>query len=87
MIPALPVDETMIDEDGKMTDTYRQFFSDLIQALQTILSDEGIQMAPQTTFNIAQLTDDEHLGRILYDTDLHVLKTNLNGVIKTITTS
>jgi len=86
-IPNLPTEKKMIMEDGEINSVWYLFFSQLITAMQTNLSDEGIAAPLQSTLNIVRLNTEKSIGRLIYDQDLDVMKVNLAGIFKTITTS
>lgn len=75
----------LVNKDGYLTPEWEQILSQLFQALQSNFNTQGCQMPKQTADIIAQLTDSSKQGAIMYDTDNHLLKANINGVIKTIT--
>jgi hypothetical protein len=80
-------DLPVVDKAGKFTPEWKQILSELFTQMQKNLSDEGLTAPAQSTANIASLTGTEKNGAILYDSDTDQLKVNLNGVIKTVTTS
>jgi hypothetical protein len=94
LIPSLPLDRKIVDEDGRLTDGWHQFLDQLISSMKLGFSNEGYQMPRLDAANIAFLTDEQSLARFLMDnTDPNntAMKVNLNvsGVPtwKTITTS
>jgi hypothetical protein len=86
LFPNLPQD-TMVMKDGRMHPAWFQFFNDLTRALQTNFSLSGFLIPKQSTTMISGLTDAQDTGILVYDSTLNELKVNLNGTIKTITTS
>ena len=79
-------DTRVIDKDGKLSDEWRQILSQLFTQLQGGLSDEGISVPQQSSANITTLADANKSGTLLYDSDNHLLKVNVNGIFKTIQT-
>lgn len=72
--------------DGSMTPEMRNTLSQLFTSLQQILSDEGYKVPQQPTSKITQLNTANSVGNLLYDSDTHELKVNINGTFKTIQT-
>lgn len=85
-VPNLPIDE-FLDKDGKMSDIWRMFFFQLIQAMQQTVSNEGFQIPQLTSAEIAQLVDPDKTpnGTMVYDTDTDDFKGMKGGVFKTFT--
>jgi hypothetical protein len=75
----------MVGEDGMMTQEWRLFFSQLIQALQASFKLEGIVVPPQTAAEIAALTAITSHNNIVYDSTNNLFKGNVNGTWKTFT--
>lgn len=75
------------DKDGLPTDEFRKFVEQLTQSLKTSLSQEGFKTPQQTADNITQLNTAKSIGALLYDSDNHQLKININGTFKTVQTS
>jgi hypothetical protein len=80
------IDCQITDQDGNLTDTWKQIMTQLFSQLQGGLSNEGIAVPQQTAVNIAQLADANRSGALIYDEDNHLLKVNINGTIKTVST-
>lgn len=80
------INEQMVDENGYLTDTWRQVLSELFTQLQLNLSDESIIVPQQTTAKIAQLSTTDYEGGLLYDSDTDQLKVNLAGTFKVVQT-
>ena len=80
-IPDLPVG-TITEEDGNPTAPEYQFRQNLVQALQSVTSDEGLVPPSQTTANITIIqnaTDTEGNfscapGTLIYNTDTNQLQ-------------
>lgn len=72
--------------DGDAHPQWREYFRELSIALQQNLSDEGYNIPPQSSANIAILNNAKSIRNLVYDNTAHVLKINLNGVFKTIQT-
>jgi hypothetical protein len=73
--------------DGTIHQDFHGLLSQLITQLQQNLSNEGYKMPQQNAANIAILNNTKSTGALVYDKDNHVLKVNLNGTFKTITTA
>lgn len=80
------IDSQVVDKDGKLTDTWKQIFSQLFTQLQGGLSEEGILVPKQSSTDITTLSTTENTGKLIYDKDNNVLKVNINSVFKTIST-
>lgn len=66
-ISNLPV-QNLLDENGKMDHSWRTFFNQMVNQLQTFLSDERYKNPEQDDVNIAKLENSEdHKGGTLYD--------------------
>jgi hypothetical protein len=68
-----------VDENGMLTDTWRQTMSGLITQLQKTISKEGLVVPQQTSSNIAILNNIKSLGALLYDQNTNQLKVNISG--------
>jgi hypothetical protein len=74
--------------EGHFTEQWVIFISQLIDQLQTNLSNEGYVVPGQTTDNISVIAASEQAQngiRLLVDTDTNELKAIVNGVVKTVT--
>lgn len=78
IIPDMPRDDLLVDKQGYITTPWRLYFQQLTQALQTVISTEGLQISTQTTDDIDILTSDASLYRIIYDTTANTFKGNIN---------
>jgi hypothetical protein len=76
------IDSKVIDENGMLTDTWKQVFTQLFGSLQGGLSDEGIALPNQTTANIAIIADPNKSGATLYNETTNKVMCNFNGVFK-----
>ena len=86
-VPNLPPDKTLVDATGKITDTWYTFFSQLIVLMQQNLSDQGIKLPQQTAETITSLNTAQSTGALLYDSTNDLLKVNIDGTFRTVTTS
>lgn len=77
IIPDLPRDSQIVDKNGQLTADYRLFFDQLILALQTNFTPEGILFPKQPTVNIDLLTGSQSLANILYDSTTNSFKGNI----------
>lgn len=74
----------MVDENGHATPEFHNYQTLLNQALQNMLSNEGIKTPQQTADNITALNTTKSTSALLYDSDNHELKVNINGTFKTV---
>lgn len=80
-IPELPV-STMVEKDGNPTPTEYQFRQNLVQALQSVTSDEGLVPPSQNTANITKIQNEKNPqgqytcagGTLIYNTDTNALQ-------------
>lgn len=90
IIPHLPAENLMMKHpmtgEWDMHPVWKNFFDQLIFALQTNFSNQGVVVPQQPATNITAPIIN-NAGQVVYDNTNHLLKVNLNGVIKTITTS
>lgn len=78
-------DIPLVNNDGKLTNEWRQILTQLFQQMQKNLSDEGLIAPSQSTANIAQLATTAKNGALFNDIDTDDLKVILNGLVKTVT--
>lgn len=76
-----------VDKEGNWTPSAKSMFTQLFSAIQNNLSQEGFKISQQPSANIAELNNDKSTSALLYDSDTHELKINLNGEFKTIQTA
>lgn len=84
-----------VNKDGYLTDEWQNIFQALITALQQNLSDEGFLVPQQSAANIAKLqtafaastNPATYNGDLIYDSTNDLLKVNIAGTFKTVTTS
>ncbi len=87
IIPNIPHKSvSVLKEDGTMSDTWHQFFSQLTDAHQQNLSEEGFVIPSQPASNIQLLNTAGNVSRIIYDKTNGVMKLNNNGTYKNIMT-
>lgn len=87
-IPNLPDRQIpLIDENKNMHPLWHMFFNQLIQEMQTNLSEEGIYIPSQSTDNIAKLQTGNPLSSIISNKDTGDVYLSINGQFKKITTS
>lgn len=86
MIIPNTVNGKLVDDDGNITPEWELFFSQLINVLQTNLSNEGYVLPMQSTTDIAKLSDvTKSKGALIYDLTLDKFKVNINGTWKVVT--
>lgn len=78
------LDSKVIEEDGTLTNTWKQILSSLFAQLQRSISEEGVQIPSQSTENINKISGTDTIGRLLYDSTTNELKININGEFKVI---
>ena len=78
--------EKLTDKDGYMHPTWQKYFSRFFQQMQAGFNDEGIVIPHKSTSDISELPASKS-GNIVYDNTTHTVKVNLNGTVKTVTTS
>lgn len=76
----------LLSEGGHLHPAWQGFFSNLVNYLQTNISQEGFMIPLQSTANIATINAQptSPVGGMFYDSDLNELKVNINGVLKTV---
>lgn len=72
------------DKDGNMHQDLVNYLGQLVQILQTNLSDQGYKVPQQPTATITALNTPQSTGALLYDNETHELKININGTFKTV---
>ncbi len=78
-ITNVPV-QNLLDENGKMDHSWRTFFNQLVNQLQTFLSDERYKNPEQNDVNIQKLEDKEaHKGGTLYDISDNTYRINIKN--------
>lgn len=87
-IPNIPPMTTpFVNADGRVSEVWYNVLNQLIIQMQQNVSNEGYKVPQQSTFNISDLNNTKSTGALLYDNDLHLLKVNINGTFRTVTTS
>lgn len=69
-----------------LTNEWRSIFQQLFEVLQARIGDEGIVIPSQSAANIGLLTNSSN-GTLVYDSTNNLVKINIAGAWKTITTS
>jgi len=85
-IPSI-LNESLVDKNGMLTDSWRTLIHQLLSQLQLNASDEGLIAPHQKTTDISQIGSDKKNGALLYDKTTHELMVCKNGVFKKVTTS
>jgi hypothetical protein len=83
IVPTL-IQSKIVDEQGYLTPEWQYLFMQLLQVMQQSLSNEGFTIPPQTTVDIALLTDMVN-GTIIYDSTTDNFKGMKGGSLKTFT--
>jgi hypothetical protein len=81
------IDSKFVDENGSLTDTWRDILSQLFIELQKNTSVEGLVTPSQSSANITELEGKVPDGSFLYDSDTGALKVSIGGVFKTLQTT
>lgn len=74
---------------GHWDPTQLETITQLLIEMQNNLSDEGFRIPHQKTDNIEKINNISNkasIGSIIYDSETHQLKANINGVVKVIQT-
>lgn len=79
--------EKLVDENGHLTDAWRDTFIQLFTFVNKNLSNQGFMIPQQETKTITDLGTTQATGAILYDSKTHTFKGNVNGVFKEFKTS
>lgn len=85
-IPTMPPSE-LLDENGQLHHVWHGMFSQLLDQLNTNLTEDGIGIPEKPTARINALAGKVKNGFLVTDSDTNELKIHLNGAFKTITTS
>lgn len=80
------VESQVVDNNGYLTPIWRNIFISLFEQLQSNFSDEGLVVPSLPTDSIAQLTGSDPFT-LIGDSTLNLLKVNIAGTFKTVTTS
>lgn len=75
------------EKNGDMHQDLVNYLGQLVQQLQANLSDQGYKVPQQDSATISVLNTAQSVGALLYDSETHELKVNINGTFKTITTA
>ena len=76
--------DKLVDENGELTTPWARTISQLLVELEHNLSDEGYVLPQQPTANIAQLTQPQSVGAMIYDSDTDEFKVNIAGTWKVV---
>ena len=76
-----------VDRSGYLTPEWQLILQQLFQELQKNTSNEGLFIPQQPTATITMLNTAASTGALLYDSTNNLLKVNLAGTFKTVTTS
>lgn len=80
------VTKKIADENGNLTSEWQLIFDQLFSQIGVNLSNEGLVVPSQSSSNISLLTKSLPFT-LVGDSTNNVLKVNLNGIFKTVTTS
>jgi len=83
-IPTPPAFAKLVDKDGNITSSWRDYFSNLTLYLKQFLSNEGLVMPQQTSANIALLNTAQSIGALLYNSTTNHIEGNVNGTFQVI---
>lgn len=84
-IPNVPTGP-LVTKDESPTTEWKLFFTQLIQVMQTALSDEGFHVPSQATGEIAKLTASPN-ATVIYDSTTNELMVRKAGTFKNILTA
>ena len=86
-IHSLPVGTKLIDDKGMMSEGWQLYFSNLVQLLQTNLSNDGYTLPERDKAEIlSHLNTVNFKGNLLYGSD-NQLVVNINGTFRQVTTT
>lgn len=85
IIPDMPRETPLVNEQGYMSDAWKLYFDQLTVNLQTNLKSEGFVVPPLTASNIVLLTGAQSNNNIVYDSTNNAFKGNIAGTWKTFT--
>jgi hypothetical protein len=77
-IPSM-VSSTLLDSEGKMSETWMNDFNQLLTQLQQNLSDEGYRVPGQKSADVQKLSAPQSSNALLVDSDTQELIVNLGG--------
>ena len=80
------INTKIVNENGELTETWRDVITQLFTQLQLNVSDEGFMIPNQPTANVSALGGTDSNGAMLYDSDKNLFKGNVNGTFKQIIT-
>jgi len=86
IVPNMPNDRKVVDDNGVLTEVWASFFSNLIIELGFNISDEGVLFPKHNSAIIASLGVDENKGRAIWNTDTEKAMVNNDGTFKEIVT-
>ncbi|MGB1309581.1 MAG: hypothetical protein ACPG47_00140 [Leucothrix sp.] len=84
-IPSVP-HSTLTQSDGNVSNEWRVFFTQLVNQLQSNVSDEGFITPTQSSTDIGLLNTSQSIGGVIHDSDAKNLKGNTDGTYKILTT-
>ena len=80
LFPDLPRDDSIADENGFITASWKLYFQQLTMAtLQNNFKPEGFVIPPKPTSDIVQLIQAASNNNIIYDSTTNQFKGNVNG--------
>lgn len=85
-IPTMPVSEKIVNKDGTIATEWKNFFDELLTAMQQNLSNEGLVAPSQSAANVAKLTQSSN-GTLLYDQTNNEEMVRINGAYTKIVTA
>lgn len=85
-LPTIPIGK-IADENGNMTEEFKNFVTQLMQILNSNIGQSGVTVQSQTATNITTLIANGSIkdGTIIYDSTNNVFKGFENGTLKTFT--
>lgn len=81
------LNEKIADENGYLTEPWKHVLEQLLNELQTQMSNESHIVPSQPTSNITQLNVSKYTGGLLYDETTKKLNINLDGTFKEVLTT
>lgn len=84
-IPNVPIDK-IVNDDGRITNTWSAFFQNLMTQMRLNLSDDGFTPPFVTAVEVLQLNTVDNVGRIVYNTTTSRMMINNSGTFENILT-
>lgn len=84
ILPTPLRNQPLVDQDGKITDDWWVYLSNLIQSLYINANPEGLAVPEQPAANIATIENINSQNTFVVDSTNGLLKFNINGIYYTV---